>query len=104
MSEIKEIEFRELNGGDIFLASAILDAIGIDPTTIKLKGKEKNQLGFEILYSVFRKLHKAKKEVNAFLADLTGLTVKEIEKLPIKEYSKLIKKLKELNGLMELFN
>jgi len=104
MSEKKEIEFRELNSGDIFLISEIGDAADIDLKEIGIgEGGNSKEVGLAMVYAVFRKLHKAKKQVNNFLASLTGLKPAEIDKMNLLEYKELLEKLKKLDGLMELF-
>ena len=99
----EEIMFRELNSNDLFLTSSIVDAMDIDLTKINFESGDNNKIGMAMIYAIFRNLHNAKKEVNLFLASLTGLKVNEIEKMSLLEYKKLINKLKKLDGLMELF-
>ena len=104
MSEKRVIEFRELNSGDIFLVSEIVDAADIDIKNIGIgSGGNSKEVGLAMVYAIFRKLHKAKKQVNNFLASLTGLKVTEIDKMNLLEYKELLEKLKKLDGLMELF-
>jgi len=100
---MKDITFRELNAGDLYFISAIADAADIDLKVLGLGSKDNESLGLNILYTIFKKIHKAKKEVNEFLSSLTGLSVKEITNLTPKSYIGLLKQLQELKGLMELF-
>lgn len=97
----KEIEFRELNAGDIFLVSAVLDKVDLDLESIDSENKTK--AGMTFMYQIIRKIHKAKDEVNELLASLTGLEKEEVEKISVIKYSKMIKKLAGNKELIELF-
>lgn len=62
----------------------------------KLSSKELNtQIGYDIALElaseVIQKIPSAQNDVNSFLADLAGLTVEEVDKLPLGTYFKLIR-------------
>lgn len=100
---------RGLITSDIFKMSKILKKMGLKintKETIKdqsgneiLSTKTQEQMGAELILSVFENIHLAEQEVNEFLADLASLTSEEFSKLPIEKTFEIIKELKNIPGL-----
>lgn len=114
------LEMRELRGDDLFPVLAIVGKLDVKDEIIEVFSKDdaviqladhkdkkktkKEQAEFEekvkgrgvammagILQKVLVNLNKVKPEVNAFLADLCGVPVKQIQGLGLTEYTGLIK-------------
>ncbi len=66
--------------------SAIIDKMKITmPVT---KGKGQQELGAELMFQVVSKLHKAKDEVYAFVAEVKGCTKEEAKNVDLIEFIK----------------
>lgn len=94
---MKEYTMRPLKNPDIFKMSRILKKL-----KIKVEVNDKTtqqQMGVQMIQQVAENLHLAEDEVNAFLADLVGIDVKEFAELPIEDTIKIIGLFKEQKGL-----
>ena len=88
---------RELKTKDMFKMSKILKKMDlkIDATV----GKTQQQVGAELILSVFENLHLAENEVNEFLADMVDMKVEEFTELPFQKTMEIIKEFKNIAGL-----
>lgn len=103
------MEMRELNGGDLFVLLAIVGKLDVKDEIVALFGADKvdatqmdeaavealvEQRGAGIIATLIQKsmvhLVNIKTDINALLADLTGATIEEIEKLGLAEYTNLL--------------
>ena len=94
---------KEFDIEDVFVMSQIIDKMGLDADvkkiieqvqTAQLSGKaDAQKVGKEVLVAIgvdligkfIRNLHKAHKEVKQLIANLTGKTVDEVAKMPLRE-------------------
>ncbi|WP_208560638.1 hypothetical protein [Marinilactibacillus kalidii] len=119
------LTLRELRGDDVFVVLELVNKLDlIDPVQSLLSGQKKQEIldslksngedkvenrevGFEILLEIsklaIKRIPKAKKDINVFLAELTGTTVEEIETLPLKRYVGLLKDFFKHPDLKELY-
>lgn len=114
------LEMRELKGDDLFVLLSIIGKLDIkedfvkifeqniddgmkpqdhkkkEPTKAELlkREKEEQKRGMEamasLLQTVMLNISKVRDDINSLLADLCGVTVKEIKDLNFKEYTALI--------------
>lgn len=98
-------ELRKLKTNDVFKMSKILKKMNLK---IKFeKDTNEKQMGFEMIKSVFENLHLAEKEVNEFLADMTGMTIEEFSDLPFEDGIDIInqfKNMKEIGNFLKSAN
>ena len=92
---------RELKTKDIFKMSKVLKKMNLKINADE--GKTQQQVGAELILSVFENLHLAEIEVNEFLSDMANLTVKEFEELPFEKTMEIIKEFKSIAGLSSFF-
>lgn len=98
-------EMRSLKTKDIYTMSKILKKldVSIKLDLTKFKGKnqvEAGQLFFiELMKTALENLHQAENEVNAFLAELVGLTTDKFNDLPIEDTIEIIDLFKNQKGL-----
>ena len=110
-----EYKLRELNTGDIFKMSRILQKLELKidfndtDTDLKeeiekaeIKNETRGKIS-ELIFKVGENLYKAEDEVSEFMADLMGLTSDEFKKIPLAEMGKLFKKFKGLKGISDFF-
>ena len=94
---------KEFDLEDVFVMSQIIDKMGLDADvkkiieqvqTAQLSNKtDAQKVGKEVLVAIgvdligkfIRNLHKAHKEVKQLIANLTGKTVEEVAKMPLRE-------------------
>lgn len=94
---------KEFDLEDVFVMSQIIDKMGLDADvkkiieqvqTAQLSNKtDAQKVGKEVLVAIgvdligkfIRNLHKAGKEVKQLIANLTGKTVEEVAKMPLRE-------------------
>ena len=101
---------RELKLKDIYKLSSIIDKMQVKTDLNKLLDESKKQpdaqayLGGQMAMILVSKLHLAQKEVSSFLADLTGMTVEQLEDLNIKQFGELFKELFSKNDMSGFFN
>ena len=94
---------KEFDLEDVFVMSQIIDKMGLDADvkkiieqvqTSQLSNKtDAQKVGKEVLVAIgvdligkfIRNLHKARKEVKQLIANLTGKTVDEVAKMPLRE-------------------
>ena len=93
---------RNLKTSDIFKMSKILKKMGLKVDAGE--GKTQQQVGAELILSVFENIHMAEAEVNEFLADLSGMKAAEFAELPIEQTMEIIKEFKRIPGLASFFN
>jgi hypothetical protein len=104
---------RNLKTADIFKMSKILKKMGLKvDTTFKeidstgkeiTKDKSQQQVGAELILSVFENIHMAELEVNEFLADLAGMKAAEFAELPIEQTMEIMAEFKQIPGLASFF-
>lgn len=119
------LTLRELRGDDVFVVLELVNKLDlIDPVQSLLSGKKKQEIieslklneeekvgekeiGFEILLEIsklaIKRIPKAKKDINIFLAELAETNVEEIETLPLKVYVGLLKDFFRHPDLKELY-
>jgi len=85
------MKIRELKTSDIFKVSKILKKMNL-----KLEGEKQEEVGKNLIMSVFENLHLAEDEVNEFVGGLVGLKPEEFAELPLPESIKIIMDLKEI--------
>ncbi|HHY72703.1 MAG TPA: hypothetical protein GX497_05675 [Bacillus bacterium] len=89
---------RSLKTADIFKMSKILKKMDLK---IKLEeGASQAQVGVQLIQSILENVHQAEDEVNAFLAELVGLEVKEFSELPIEDMLEIFNLFKEQKGII----
>jgi len=94
---------KEFDLEDVFVMSQIIDKMGLDADvkkiieqvqTAQLSNKSDAQkvgkevlvaIGVDLIGKFIRNLHKAHKEVKQLIANLTGKTVDEVAKMPLRE-------------------
>lgn len=86
---------------DMYALSEIIDKMDI---MVDAEGKTQEQFGAEFLQLALRRIHRARDEVNALLADVTGKTPEEVGKLPIKETFALISELLQQEGVRDFLS
>ena len=95
---------RELKFADIFTLSNIANKMGfkLDPKKIGQAIKEtatqndaETVIGYDLMFDVFCNLHKAQKEVNAFLADLLGKKPAEMGEMELADLKELFEAFKQ---------
>ena len=106
-----DYKVRELKTKDIYKMSKILKKLKLKVETtsnvMDEEGKEVTrvksqvQLAAELILNLFENLGDAEKEANLFISDLVGLTVEEFEELPIIESVKIIKQVREMEGIKD---
>lgn len=96
---------RKLEGDDLFKVSEILDKMNFSLDTLMEgeKPKTQNEAGLAIISFIIRKLHLAKNELQALLADLTGKSIDEVKKQSPKELIAQIKELASQEGMSDFF-
>lgn len=67
------------------------------------EGKTQQQVGAELILSVFENLHLAENEVNEFLSDMVEMKVEDFEELPVEKTLEIIKEFKNISGLSNFF-
>jgi hypothetical protein len=88
---------RELKTKDIFKMSKILKKMNLKINADA--GKTQQQVGAELILTVFENLHLAEFEVNDFLSDMAKITVEEFEELPFEKTMEIVKEFKSIAGL-----
>jgi hypothetical protein len=92
---------RNLKTADIFKMSKILKKMGLKVDAGE--GKTQQQVGAELILSVFENIHMAEAEVNEFLADLAGMKAAEFAELPIEQTMEIMAEFKQIPGLASFF-
>ena len=109
-----EFELRELKGSDIFRVSGIIGKLDIKDELVAIfKGGEDDKSddvegrGMEIIaglaQSIMVKLPEVEKDLNAFLADLAGMKLKEIQDLSLTDYMALLQAFVKKEELLSFF-
>lgn len=91
---------RELITEDVFKMSKILKKMDIK---LDVEGKTQNQVGADLILKIGENLHLAEKEVNEFMASLTGMSPKDFSMLPITKTFEYFEEFKNLPGLAGFF-
>lgn len=95
---------------DMFILSAIVDKMELDVDIKELlaarKHKDVNdeEMGEKLIFSIVRKIHKAKAEITQLLANVSGKTAKEVDDLELKETMDLIKQVLQEEGVMDFLS
>ena len=95
---MEKIKLRKLKTSDIFKMSKILKKMGLKKE-LSIKDKSQEEVGAELILSIFENLYLVETEVNEFLADLTGKTVAEFEELGFEEVMEIINEFKNMSGI-----
>ena len=106
---------KDFDLDDVFLMSEIIDKMdlrldvenALDMTNFE--GKTEEQVGRELMMKVLpdlgakvvRRLHKARREVKQFVANMTGMKESEVGKLRPKELKDFFKELVEREGFAD---
>ena len=114
----KTYELRKLKAGDIFTMSSIISKIGIDqmksvisPDFIKRSlDPEANQdelelelgmtMAAELIQVILKNLSKCKKDIYHLLADMSGMSDKEIEALDLDVFMDMLVDVIQSDGFM----
>lgn len=91
---------RDLRTSDIFKMSKIIKKMGIK---VETKDKSQEQVGADLILTVFENIHLAENEFYEFFGDLCGKTPEEFAKLPFEETLAILKKFKEIPGINTFF-
>ncbi|MFA5130426.1 MAG: hypothetical protein WC477_05975 [Patescibacteria group bacterium] len=100
---------RELSNADMYLISAIADKMDLGMPELKKKvdgvevSKTQDEVGSEMLVSMFKRLHRAQPEVNQLLSRVLEKPVDEIEKMSLKETGQNVALLFGKKGFMDFF-
>lgn len=95
---------------DMFTLSAIVDKMELDAdikeilSARKRKDVSEEEMGEKLIFSIVKKIHKARAEITQLLSNVSGKTVKEVEDLQLKETIELIKKLLQEEGVMDFLS
>ena len=96
---------------DMFTLSAIVDKMGLDEDIKEILSARKNKKGFsdeemgeKLIFSIVKKMYKAKVEITQLLADISGKSIKDVENLQLSETIELIKKLLQEEGVMSFLS
>lgn len=95
---------------DMFTLSAIVDKMGLDEDIKEILSarKKKNfndeEMGEKLIFSIVKKMYKAKVEITQLLADISGKSIKDVENLQLKETIELIKKLLQEEGVLSFLS
>ena len=95
-----DYKMRELRTKDIFVVSRLLKKMDLN---LDFKGKDQEQLGGELLMSLFENLHMAEQETSEFFGGLVGITAEDFLNLPIDEAIGIIKLLMSQPGIADFF-
>lgn len=99
-----EIKVRELVWQDTYTMSEIFDKIDIQPESFSLPAGTTNaEVAAVVIMAFIRKMHNAKEEMNAFMADLTGMTAEQFAQLPMKDAAVAVQQLMSQDGFMDFF-
>ena len=83
---------------DIYLLSEIADKMDIQMP--ESKGKTQEQLGGELIMQLFKKMHKAPKEINKLIEQVTG---KQTSDMSLKEIKDTIMNIVKQDGTLSFF-
>lgn len=118
------LEMRDLQGDDLFTLLAIVGKLDIKDELLSLFGggeqeplptdltdeqreaeieKRGMKIVANLLQNILMNLGKVKGDINAFLADLTGVSVNEVQTLNLAEYTKLLKDFFTKKDLTDFF-
>jgi acyl-CoA reductase-like NAD-dependent aldehyde dehydrogenase len=95
---------------DMFTLSAIVDKMGLDEDIKEILSarKKKNfndeEMGEKLIFSIVKKMYKARAEITQLLADISGKTIKDVENLQLSETIELIKKLLQEEGVLSFLS
>jgi hypothetical protein len=95
---------------DMFTLSAIVDKMGLDEDIKEILSarKKKNfndeEMGEKLIFSIVKKMYKARAEITQLLADVSGKSIKDVENLQLSETIELIKKLLQEEGVMSFLS
>lgn len=95
---------------DMFTLSAIVDKMGLDEdikeilSARKKKSFNDEEMGEKLIFSIVKKMYKARVEITQLLADISGKSVKDVENLQLSETIELIKKLLQEEGVMSFLS
>lgn len=96
---------------DMFTLSAIVDKMGLDEdikeilaARKKKTGVNAEEMGEELIFSIVKKMYKARAEITQLLADVSGKSIKDVENLQLGETIELIKKLLQEEGVMSFLS
>lgn len=103
---------REIITDDLYNVSEILDKLNIEFPSIKdVKGLTRTEIdvltkqqGIDFVMLIMKKLYKAKKEVNVFIASIMEISEQEASKLKIKELKQIFEQLKNNEDLKSFFS
>lgn len=113
---------KDFDLNDVFLMSEIIEKMDLDvdvdkvirkSNVVKLENKkDASALGKEVMMSVgvdlvsklVKNLHKAQKEVKRLIANLTGKSVSEVEKMGLKELKQFFTDLIEHEGFSDFLS
>lgn len=95
---------------DMFTLSAIVDKMGLDEdikeilSARKKKSFNDEEMGEKLIFSIVKKMYKARAEITQLLADISGKSIKDVENLQLKETIELIKKLLQEEGVLSFLS
>jgi hypothetical protein len=95
---------------DMFTLSAIVDKMGLDEdikeilSARKKKSFNDEEMGEKLIFSIVKKMYKARAEITQLLADVSGKSIKDVENLQLSETIELIKKLLQEEGVMSFLS
>ena len=89
---------RKLHTDDIYLLSEIADKMDLQFPNIE--GKTQEQFGGELMMQLFRKMHKAKAEINKLIESATG---KDPKAMSLGELKEALATLLKQDGVLDFF-
>lgn len=95
---------------DMFTLSVIVDKMGLDEDIKEILSarKKKNfndeEMGEKLIFSIVKKMYKARAEITQLLADISGKSIKDVENLQLGETIELIKKLLQEEGVLSFLS
>src|SRR5690625_3172023 len=94
-----KFKMRPLQLKDIFVMSKILKKMDLKMEISE--GIDQTQMGVQFIQRVLENIHLAESEVNAFLADLVGISKEEFSELELQDAMEIFTLFKEQKGLAD---
>ena len=98
---------KNIGTDEIFLLSEIVDKMNVTIEIPDVKGlndkeieKIQSDFGKKLLFDMFRKMHKAKNEINKLIESLTGKSTKD---MTLKEIKETLTDILRQDGILDFF-
>lgn len=95
------IQVKEFTIDDIFLIADIVSKTDILNT--KFEGENETEIGMSIIKIALKSSAKVKKDLYQLISNITEIPVTQVKALTFTELKEIIKQVKEVNDLKEVF-